>query len=122
MVDGSYTVPYGAAPFLRSNKLKNMKVKTTVTLEREIDIHIPFFRRDLTSSCIWLFAVLDDRTVVSIFRGGERVAISNDALNKFSDNDIADKYQNWSPISEKYFLTAHADALKSLSLEPQLTT
>lgn len=94
-----------------------MTIKTTVTQEREVDIDLPFFRRDNTSSCLWVFAILNDHTAVSIFDGGGRTCVSVEPLNP-SRNEVADKYLNWDPITEEQFLKFHSDALKSLSLEP----
>lgn len=96
-----------------------MKIKTTVTQERELDIQLPFFRRDKNSTCLKLFAVINEKTVISVFDGAGRTSVYVDAFES-STYDIADKYQNWQPITEQQFLMAHSEALKSLSLEPQL--
>lgn len=97
-----------------------MKIKTTVIEEKEIDIQIPFFRKDHTSPCLKLYAVLDSNTVVTVFQGGDRTSISNDALEERLNEDIAQAYAKWQPITEDEFFTHFNEAMKSLSLQPQL--
>ncbi len=47
-----------------------MKLKTTISEEREIDIELPFFRKDPTlSSILKLFAVLDEKISVDAGEG-----------------------------------------------------
>lgn len=97
-----------------------MKLKTTISEEREIDIELPFFRKDPTlSSILKLFAVLDEKTVVTVFNGCGRTAVTVDDTSG-SNRDLLEAYQTWLPISEDEFLTLHKSALKSLSLTPVL--
>lgn len=97
-----------------------MKLKTTISEEREIDIELPFFRKDPTlSSILKLFAVLDEKTVVTVFNGCGRTAVTVDDTSG-SNRDLLEAYQTWLPISEDEFLTIHKTALKSLSLTPIL--
>ena len=97
-----------------------MKLKTTISEEREINIELPFFRKqDNLSNILKLFAVLDEKTVVTVFNGCGRTAVTVDDTSG-SNRDLLEAYQTWLPISEDEFLTLHQTALKSLSLTPVL--
>lgn len=97
-----------------------MTIKTTVKQEKEIEIELPFFRNNSGSNCIHLYAVLDEKTVITVFHGAGRTAVSIDVVDG-REGSVAEIYQNWSPITEQEFLMFHAECLKQMSLEPQLT-
>lgn len=96
-----------------------MKITTTVTQEREMDINLPFFRKDNRSNCLSLYAVLDEKTEITIFQGGARYNISTDDPKRYT-KEMVEKYLSWEEITEEEFLHVHAEMLKSLSLQPQL--
>lgn len=99
-----------------------MKAITTVTEQREIDLQIPFFRRDQNSCCLYIVAVLDEKTEVTIFQGGGRTNVSVDEINTYPTSIAVNAYLNWEPMTEEQFLHVHSEALKSMSLEPSLET
>jgi hypothetical protein len=96
-----------------------MQIKTNITEEREVDIEIPFFRKDQNSSCISLLAVLNEATVTTIFQAALRTNVTVDHPKNYS-SDIVNAYSKWEPITELEFLAAHTTALKSMSLIPEL--
>lgn len=96
-----------------------MKILTKITEEREIDIELPFFRKDPQSSCIKYLAVLDEKTIISLFDSDERTSLSVDIIER-EGKDVYEAYRKWTVVSEEEFLQAHETALKSLSLRPEL--
>lgn len=97
-----------------------MTIKITKTTEKNIDIKLPFFRRDPDSMGVSLFAVLDENTAINLYRSDHRTCIENDEIKDrgWIEKNVAERFQTWEPITEQEFMTAYSDALKSLSLEP----
>lgn len=93
-----------------------MKIKTNITEEREVDIEIPFFRKD-DSICLKMLAVINENTVISIFDGGDRTVLVADTVGS-NKREILEAYTTWKEIPEDEFLQKHAATLKSLSLFP----
>lgn len=98
-----------------------MKITTTtsVTSRQQIEIELPFFRRDHTSPCVKLLGAINENTVVAIFDGGGHSSVSTSTFEG-TKREAVDSYMNWEVISEEEFLHVHAEMLKSLSLQPQL--
>lgn len=99
-----------------------MKLKTKVTKETEVDIEIPFFRKDAESSGLSYLAVIEETHVVTFYdneQSGHTIVTTSPQWVK--ESDILHAYYNWKPVSEEEFLTAHENALKSLSLKPMLS-
>jgi hypothetical protein len=96
-----------------------MKIKTSITQEREIEVDLPFFRKDPNSSCTKYIAAINEKTIISLFDSDERTSLSVDIIERES-RDISEAYNKWAIVSEEEFLQAHETALKSLSLRPVL--
>ena len=96
-----------------------MKIKTKITEEREMDVELPFFRKDPTSSCIKYMAAINEKTIIHLFDSDERTSLSVDIIER-EGRDVSEAYNKWTIVSEEEFLQAHESALKSLSLTPVL--
>jgi len=97
-----------------------MKIKTNITEEGEVDIELPFFRKDESFVSDRYLAVLDEKTQVSIFSNELLINIAIDEPSE-SNSKIYEAYAKWKPISEAEFLAIHEKTLQSLSLRPQLS-
>lgn len=96
-----------------------MKIKTSITEQIEMDITLPFFRKDNSYSSEKYIAVLDEKTQITVFHNELRSHISLDVPST-NDSDLAKAYKTWEEVSEGEFLAFHEKILKSLSLTPQL--
>lgn len=96
-----------------------MKIKTTKSEDVEIDVTLPFFRKNPNFISDNYIGVLDEKTMVYMFTNE---ASTNVAHRLVEDNkkEIVEAFTNWTPISEEEFLSIHAKLLKSLSLIPEL--
>lgn len=100
-----------------------MKLQTTITQTKEIEITLPVFYKENVVSDNYL-AVLNEQTAISLFinKAGTYTSIIHTTPEDLS-GEIRRAYNNhkeWTVISEVDFLQAYDDALSAISLRPQL--
>ena len=97
-----------------------MKLKSTVTVNQEIDIDIEtpaFFKSPMTSFNEFL-AVFEECTI-KILLMTEYTSITNEATEK-AVKEIKKAYDSWEHISEEEFFEALNKALKDFNFKPSL--
>lgn len=99
-----------------------MLIKTKQTTEHEVEINIPFFRKQVEHGMTSYFAMLTEGYVNKAHSTDESqsVAVSPKWIN---EDDIVKAYKmlgNWVEISENEFLRGYKEIISSLSLEPTL--
>jgi len=101
----------------------NIKITTKQTSEHEIEITLPFFRKQVTSASIFEYiAMLSEGWVHKAFSSDSSQSVTVRPLSTEKE-DVIRAYNEdckWEPISEEEFLTAYNDIISSLSLKPTL--
>ncbi len=103
--------------------MQQIEVKTTMPTAKTHTLNIPFFRKNIRHRIIEYRGVLPDGTYIKVFTGPEYINITSQVAKEFP-MDIIGPYEledDWRICEEEDFLSFHAETLKSLSLEPQLT-
>lgn len=109
-----------AAPIfwkLKNNYMNTLTVETTRSEKRTIELPIPFFARSKNEND-WI-AVLDEKTVVNIYKGANLTIIKNSTPN-YESNMLAEAYETWHSCTETEFLEKYDDVISSISLHPKL--
>jgi len=98
-----------------------MKITTSLTQTREIEIPVPSFYKDTSTSILDVVGILDEKTVVRVWDNkSERIFIENGIPERMS-NEISKAFNLWQMIPEEEFFTHYNNAMESLSLTPKLT-
>lgn len=90
------------------------KIETT----EPVDLPVPCFFRDKAER--EYIGLLDNDTVVTIFRGTDMLMIQNSKLWLKVD-DLAKAYQRFHSCTETEFMEAYADVEQKMSLNPILS-
>lgn len=101
-----------------------MQTETTTTVKKTIDLQLPFFRKRIIDTGYEYLAVLSDGTFSRIFKLTNYTTIHHGLAKEKGTSEVIEPYLlngTWSRAEEGDFFAAHIEALKSLSLEPQLT-
>lgn len=93
-----------------------MKLLIEQTTHTEIEIEIPCFF-SLGSD---MLAVLDEKTLVTVFHMGRMTIVKNcDWSDSYHNKKEIAAAQSWPRISELEFFEAYDKALESISLQPK---
>lgn len=106
-----------------------VKTKTfymnTLTLEimvpqpQKFEIPIPFFAR--TKDDTEYIGLLDEKTLVSIFKCGDLTIIKNKSTDAmFANDELVHAFQKWHSCTETEFLDKYDAVIDSISLHPKL--
>jgi len=102
-----------------------MKITTSLTQERKIEVPVPSFYKEVfthTTTIINVLGVLDEDTIVSIWHFPDnRVAVENSTLKSSFGSVARSITSGWENITEEEFFTHYNKAMESLSLTPKLT-
>lgn len=99
-----------------------MKLQTTITQTKEIEITLPVFFKENASWDNYI-AVINEQTAIHLYisKDGEYTSITHTTPDmKNLEIKRALDTKDWSKISEVDFLQAYDDAISSISLRPQL--
>lgn len=98
-----------------------MKLTTTITQTKELDILLPLFYK-LDEYGTTYIAVLNEQTFIKLYinRKGDFVSIVHCVPNKNNGEEILKAMNSWEAIKEQEFLSAYDDALSAISLRPKL--
>lgn len=97
-----------------------MKISIEKTVREDREIKFPFFKKKEGTVCREFVAGINENTIytLTIFHDGPVfVALTNAPSSK--TNVLAESL-SWENIGEEKYLQVHAEALRSLSLEPVL--
>lgn len=98
-----------------------MQIKFKKEIDQEIEVKLPFFRQHVAyGDNFKVFAVLDEKTVISLFDSDDRTSIAIDIPERYK-SEIKEAYFEFNEISEEHFLRVYNKALGKLSLTPQLS-
>ena len=95
-----------------------MKILTTITEDREIEIDLPFLKKHITSTIQQYIAVMPDETLIDL-SVSDNLTILKHARVEGKERDLL-AAMKWVDMTEDEFLAIHATALKNLSLVPVL--
>jgi len=101
-----------------------MKITTSLTQTREIEVPVPSFYKEIIegSSILNVLGILDEKTVVSVWvYPNNRTAIENSVPDIVSHVISRAITGGWEKITEEEFFTQYNNAMESLSLTPKLT-
>lgn len=105
-----------------NTQTKNMKIKTSITQEREIEITLPIFRKQINTASIEYIGVIEESHGIKMYinedAGHTQISVTPMWLLK---SDVVKAVNDWQEVDEYEFLQAHEDALQSLSLAPKLS-
>jgi len=101
-----------------------MKITTSLTQTREIEVPVPSFYKEPSSyegsSIINVVGILDENTVVNVWHlPNKRISVENSIPESVSH--VIAKAIHWDKITEEEFFTHYNNAMESLSLTPKLT-
>lgn len=107
--------------FYKPDNHKPMKLQTTITQTKELDILLPLFYKQQGCGINYL-AVLDEKTLIELFISmeGDMVTILHAVPEDRHSKDILKAMREWEAIKEQEFLSAYDDALSAISLRPKL--
>ncbi|HEX7906212.1 MAG TPA: hypothetical protein VF487_20200 [Chitinophagaceae bacterium] len=89
--------------------------KTTITTE----IPVPCFLRSLDEK--EYIALLDEKTIVSVFKTDQLTIIKNSSIeSSISKQELTDAWQKFHGCTEVEFLQAYDAVIESISLHPKL--
>lgn len=93
----------------------------TVTIEKtqteQIELQVPCFFRDKAEKNY--VGVLDEKTVVAIYKSGTLTIIKNGTLNILFV-DLREAYQHFHSCTETEFMEKYDQVVESISLHPKL--
>jgi hypothetical protein len=92
-----------------------MTIKITEETEKQIEVREPSFWRHGNN---WV-ALINKETVIVLYKSENLVAVRS-ASAEMLKGDIATANSRYELCTEEEFLTAYANVLKSISLEPTL--
>jgi hypothetical protein len=98
-----------------------MKITTTIKQETEIEVPDPIFKASIVNDINQYRAIIAN-TYIELFLSDGFVLLkhADPQINADHIRNMLEAPHVWQDISEQEFLEAHANALKSLSLAPQL--
>lgn len=96
-----------------------MTITKRETVERTVEITPPlFWRNPMSDSLTEMIALIDDKTVVTVFDSSNYTKVMNTAP---SYSEIETAYNRWIPVTENDFMQALSHAVSKLSIMPVLT-
>lgn len=95
-----------------------LTIKTKVSQENEIEIPCPFFAR--TKDQTEYIGLLDEKTIVKIFKGMSLRYVLNTERSDTHDHDLSVAYNGWVSCTEGEFLETFDAVIASISLHPKL--
>jgi hypothetical protein len=102
-----------------------MTIQTTVTHteKRDVEITVPSFWKEPTTAYKHYRALLDTDTYCEIYVFDDSTTVKNATPDAFMVNgEISEAHQKWDLCDEEDFLVELSKALKSMKMEPVLTT
>lgn len=98
-----------------------MKLQTTITQTKELDILLPLFYKKENYGTDYL-AVLNEKTLIKVFVSleGDCVTVLHTVPDYSNSEYILTAMKEWEAIKEQEFLSAYDDALSAISLRPKL--
>ena len=98
----------------------NLKVKTTHTTEREIEISLPAFYKSCSGAITEFIGILDEDTMVRVWDYKDHRTFIENQTTEDKDFEIANYHVNYELATESEFFAAFDKAYGSLYLRPQL--
>lgn len=92
-------------------------ITTKKQVEETVEIPVPCFYRN--NSETYFIGVLDNDTVVKIYRGSDLLHISNSKM-WLGEHELKDAIENWIKCTEQEFFDAYADVELKMSINPIL--
>lgn len=101
--------------------MNNITIKAPISPEtKDVELALPFYRKDKTGSITEYFGAINEDTFINFYVAGTLTLVSVSTRSLIKDDKISNVFQQWETIDEEEFLEAHAKALASMSLVPQL--
>ncbi len=98
-----------------------MRIKTTTTEEKEINVATPFFCKKTTADVVEYIAAITEDLVVSIYNSPGLIFTKTcDPRWETNTDKAAQRIDRWQECSEEEFLSAHENAIAAQSLKPVL--
>lgn len=99
--------------------MQTLSVETTVPQVVRLEIPIPFFAR--TKDETEYLGLLDEKTVVQVYKCGDLTIIKNKSTSAmFAQDDLVKAFQSWHSCTETEFFEKFYAVIESISLHPKL--
>jgi hypothetical protein len=98
-----------------------MTIQLTTKIEqtKEISVPVPSFYKEPTSYGPTYIAILDEQTIVKVYKGLHFSNVSNGTTESMKD-DLANAVSNYLLCEEEEFINAFNDVVESMRLKPEL--
>lgn len=98
--------------------MNKITLLTESTATVEVEIPVPCFLVSKTGT--EHVALLDDNTIVSVFKSEGLTIIKNSALSSYSKKELVQAWKTFHSCTELHFFEAFDAAVESISLHPKL--
>lgn len=98
--------------------MQKLSIEANFSQTRTVEIPVPFFARTKDESNY--IALLDEKTVVRIYKGLSYTSVCNSEIDMAEKSKLIEAWETWHSCTETEFFDKYYSVIESISLHPRL--